>query len=591
MKRRKVLAIPLAVASLTAAEKAFSRPDPLQFPNLNGKARGAPGAASTTRRSGPDGFRKIEIAGARESGRIRSLQGVNGTPMGIMPGFPDLNDQYRELGVDFVRIHDLFGPGEIDSGYVPSDTYNATCLGVPGQDGQNAVVAYANPRVIFPDPTANPQDPRSYNFAATDSYLKSITAVGAKILFRIGRSQAAGSTPPMDTDKYAEIIRHVVMHYNAGWNDGYIGLIKHWEIWNEPDLGSGNWAGTPQQYYELYAKVAKVIKEVDPSSNVGGPGLTFAQNTNSSNNNAYEEQFIKWLSANHVPLDFFSYHCYPNDSKSFDPYDFVRLGSIVRALLDENGLPNANVMLTEWNLSPTAATDTPYVQNIQCAAFVGAALTYMQDSPIDYSFFYRGDAAYLGLFRKSGAFSETARAFQLMGKMQETPRRLATSGGDTIGFSVLAGISDDRNTLQVLISNYQRDPSFLNSTLPSHPQEAAIDLKTDPNSALNRRYFGGISPNLINNKNDSHSGGIVVDTPTYTTLTPQDYTYLDNQGFSITVTDLPWGKAAFTIERYRLDASGLQQIDRRSGGGGKYSTVSSMAPPSVELIVLKKAQS
>jgi hypothetical protein len=461
---------------------------------------------------------------------------------------------------------------------------------VPGQAGQNAVVAYANPRVIFPNPDADPTLATSYNFAPTDAYIKSILGVGAKVLFRVGRSQAAGSSPPADLKKYAVIVKHIVMHYNQGWANGFVNKVKYWEVGNEPDLGSGNWGGTPQQYYDLYASVVNAIKTVDPTSHVGGPALTFAQNTNSSNNNAYEEQFIKWVAANRLPMDFFSYHCYPNDTLSFDPYDFTRLGTVVRSLLDQNGFTKAQVMLTEWNLSPVAATDTKYVQNIQCAAFVGSALTYMQDSAVDASFFYRGDTAYLGLFEKDGEYSDTARAFAMMGAMLNTPNRVATTGGDTIGFSVLAGVSKDQNTIQILISNYQRDVNFLKSTLDRTPLQASLNLATDPNSALNRKYFGGVSPSTIKNINDSHSGGIVVDIPSFTALTPQDYTYVNNSGYAITVDQLPWGKHKFTATRYRLNGSRKYvQIDQTEMKGGTYQAVAALPPPSLELIVLRRA--
>src|SRR5205807_9379097 len=67
-------------------------------------------------------------------------------------------------------------------------------------------------------------------------------------------------------DKYAAIARHIVMHYNRGWAKGFHYHIRYWEIWNEPDLGKVFWAGTAQQYYELYAKLARAVKSADRKS-------------------------------------------------------------------------------------------------------------------------------------------------------------------------------------------------------------------------------------------------------------------------------------------------------------------------------------
>jgi len=48
-------------------------------------------------------------------------------------------------------------------------------------------------------------------------------------------------------------VKHVVMHYNKGWANGFTYGIKYFEIWNEPDF-SPFWAGTGEQYHELYGK-------------------------------------------------------------------------------------------------------------------------------------------------------------------------------------------------------------------------------------------------------------------------------------------------------------------------------------------------
>ena len=95
---------------------------------------------------------------------------------------------YRTAHVDLVRIPDATGAGDIDA--------------------------------IFPDMSADAENPKSYNFAPTDRLVESIRSGGAEPLFRIGRSAGAGSEPPADVDKWAQIVRHVVLHYNAKWAKG-----------------------------------------------------------------------------------------------------------------------------------------------------------------------------------------------------------------------------------------------------------------------------------------------------------------------------------------------------------------------------------
>ena len=82
----------------------------------------------------------------------------------------------------------------------------------------------------------------------------SIIKLGAQVIFRLGRSEGADPQPPPDFDRYADIAKHIVLHYNGGWANGYHYGIRYWEVWNEPDLGKVFWAGTAEQYFALYSR-------------------------------------------------------------------------------------------------------------------------------------------------------------------------------------------------------------------------------------------------------------------------------------------------------------------------------------------------
>ena len=40
--------------------------------------------------------------------------------------------------------------------------------------------------------------------------------------------------------KWANVCKHIVMHYNAGWANGFYYNIKNWEVWNEPEKYEGD---------------------------------------------------------------------------------------------------------------------------------------------------------------------------------------------------------------------------------------------------------------------------------------------------------------------------------------------------------------
>ena len=121
--------------------------------------------------------------------------------------------------------------------------------------------ASAAPEAIFPDMDADAENPKSYHFAPTDRVIASIMAAGAEPLFRIGSIVGATADPPADIDKFAEIARHVVLHYNKGWNKGYRHAIRYWEIWNEPD-SKVLWKGSP-------AGLLRLVRQDRPRGAIG----------------------------------------------------------------------------------------------------------------------------------------------------------------------------------------------------------------------------------------------------------------------------------------------------------------------------------
>jgi xylan 1,4-beta-xylosidase len=527
-------------------------------------------------------LRTVTIDAADETGTLRSLQGFDGSAKPLFPGYSDLHKQFDEVGVDFVRMHDFFGIGEIDSDFElgNGDIYNAESLGHNDSSDTSAAVIvhdFAAPRVIFPNPDADPNNPASYNFTATDAYVKDIVSSKRKILFRFGRSQGVGGLIPKDFAKYAQIARHIAMHYERGWDNGMIGAVGYYEVWNEPDLGPTQWTGTAAQYYEFYTDIARAVKAAVPEAQIGGPVADFPDNITSD----YVTGFVEYVATNKVPLDFFAWHYY---AESYDPYDYYRLGTSIRTLLDDNGLKSTQQFVTEWSNDPSSTTDTAFTQTTFQAAFVTSAMSYMQDGAIDHAFYFRGDSLYLGMFSAGGAYTPTARAFQALGQLNDTPVRLAATGGDTLGYTILAGRSKGKDEVQVLISNYQYDANYL-SEVHATPAEDALSLTVPANSPKALQYFGGPPSQVANTNVADDSDGVVIPDG----LTPQTFNYVNNQGYDLTIKNLPWGNAAFTIIRYRIDAThNLDKIDETQGQKGSAHLTAKLPAPSVELVVLRK---
>ncbi len=497
------------------------------------------------------GFRNLQVDAGKVIGQIRSFQGLNGQPTPVMADLPDLVEQYRALHVNMVRTHDMMGPADIDARF----DFKGIDLAwlIPDTKQRAGVVEAGNKSTIFPDSKADPENPESYNFGPTDKVITAIHASDAEVYYRVGRSWGANIDPPADFDRYASVVKHVAMHYNQGWASGFHYRIRYWEFWNEPD--GLFWSGTPEQFYQLYEKTARALKSVDPSMKVGGVGLADPAHVL-----AFRDGLLDYCTAHKVPLDFYSWHLYNDDSA--DPYDAVRLAQNFRRLLDSHGYPNAENILSEWNLIADftdAVKDE--LQGEHNAAFIGSVLSYLQDSPLDAAIFYRGDAAWMGLFDLQGRPFKNARAFEAMGRMQETPRRLAVNGADTFGFATLAGKSADGKTVQIFISNYAI-PQGYKPTHMAVPPDVMEELKHLP-----------CKP------------------PTTASELPArtDMAYRDNAGYHLAIDNLPWGKAPFTLKRYRISKTkDLELVEQKSSSGGSVKLSNNFATDTVELIVLQR---
>lgn len=490
--------------------------------------------------SSNNGFRALWVDAEKIDGNIHSFQGVNGAPFPVMAGLPNLVQQYRDVHISQVRTHDLMGPADIDSKFVYTNQ-ELTDL-IPDSRQRAAVVKAGNASIIFPDMSADPEKPESYNFCPTDKVLAAIQASGAEIYYRVGRSYGTDFSPPADFDKYADVVKHIAMHYNHGWAGGFHYRIRYWEFWNEPE---GFWTGTPEQFYLLYGKTARALKATDPTLKVGGNGQE-----DPYGNTPYREGFFDYCAAHNLPLDFYSWHHY---ASAGDPYDAVRLARQIRGVLDAHGFPKAESILSEWNLTAdyTKAAKAE-LESVHNAAYVGAVLCYCQDAPLDQAHFYRGDAAWMGLFDLQGQYFKPAYAFKAMGTMLDTPQRLAVEGTDTFGFAALAGRSMDDKIVQIFIANY------------------AI-----PDELLTKMRVANVQ------KPDRH-GHIWLPHRT-------DIVYRDNAGYDLTVGHLPWGKKAFNLKRYRLSATqNLELVERRSGSGDSMKLSQSLPTDTVDLIVLER---
>ena len=148
-------------------------------------------------------------------------------------------------------------------------------------------------------------------------------------------------SPPKDWDRWRELICNLTDHLVGRYGRAEVRDRWAFEVWNEPNL-EVFWAGTPEQYFQLYDVTVEAIRSVDPALRVGGPASAAA---------GWVEQTLGHADASGAALDFVSTHTYGSP-----PLD-------LRPLLDRHDRSGTPLWWTEWGVSPThfdAASDSVF---------------------------------------------------------------------------------------------------------------------------------------------------------------------------------------------------------------------------------------
>ena len=310
---------------------------------------------------------QITVNFASVTGKIKPMHSVNNGPAGSKVRGTSNMEWYKAAGIPYARNHDA----SFSSGY----------------GGEHTVDVHR----IFKRFEADENDPASYAFEATDKYLADIAESGTKVFYRLGASiehgYKYGTYPPADFAKWARICEHIIRHYNEGWADGYHYGIEYWESWNEPDCRNADgsnpcWQGTPEQFVELFTVTLRHLKACFPDLKIGGPALCSAWG------DAWNNRIFDAVTAQNLPLDFFSFHGYTRY-----PADYRAQAVKARKALDARGLTGTEIILNEWNyirgwLNEEWRYSLRMEKGLKGASFIAASMICAQDSPMDHFMYY-----------------------------------------------------------------------------------------------------------------------------------------------------------------------------------------------------------
>ena len=143
----------------------------------------------------------------------------------------------------------------------------------------------------------------------TTCFMPTALAAGAKTVFET----KSNISLPTDWAEWRKLVRslaaHLVRHFGAEVVRDF-----YFEVWNEPNLQDGFFAGTRNDFFRLYRETVSEIKSVDAALRVGGPSTARAE---------WIPEFLEFCRAENIGPDYLVGHVYNNDSdsKPLSPFD------------------------------------------------------------------------------------------------------------------------------------------------------------------------------------------------------------------------------------------------------------------------------
>ena len=353
--------------------------------------------------------------------------------------------------------------------------FKAACIPYGRTHDASEYIVYGGDHVIdvtavFPDFDADETDPKSYDFAITDVYLRNMRDAGTEPFYRLGqRIESAARRynvyPPKDFAKWARICEHIIRHYNYGWANGFVWNIRYWEIWNEADIdfewekrdGKPHmWGGTAEEFFKFYEIAAKYLKSKFPALKIGGPAVTGGEYH-------WSEAFLRYQHENKTPMDFFSWHCYARE-----PFEMVDRAKRYREMMDKYGYDAAESILNEWNYVKSWGDCYHYsitqLASQKGAAFAAAAMIACQYAPVDMLMYYdaKPDAHFNGMFDKVSLLpAKPYYAFYAWGRLSAMCDRVVVASADIPDiYAAAARGADGRRA--IFLARYSDDNNFAN---------------------------------------------------------------------------------------------------------------------------------
>lgn len=248
---------------------------------------------------------------------------------------------------------------------------------------------------------AKDKDLQMNMLANYESVIRNITESGGVVILDIfGTPAGLGKvldkkSPPWDLKAFKAMVKSIIRDLSCDkrYNIWY-------EVWTAPDLDTF-FLGRKQEYLVLYKIVAQAIKELEAETKinipVGGPGVSWwFQNFNGNSIVSPEKSLIydliRFCYANHLPLDFITWHAYstdPNAEKVTTAYKKTTTALIRDWLSYFHFNPDIPLIIDEWNFdSGSNVLPQRDKESYISASYIPPRLKNMYEAGVNYQLFF-----------------------------------------------------------------------------------------------------------------------------------------------------------------------------------------------------------
>lgn len=365
-------------------------------------------------------FRTIRVAPTDELAppvdRVRALNGMHGAPEPVVPGDADLRTLYWGRTA---------GSPEPDGAHVGLVRLGTDTVCGVSLDG------------IFPDGSADPDDPSSYDFSILDERVASIRELNtARILWQAafnpgrgacsadeGGTQLGDPVDPGDAERWATVAVNTLRHLRDGdaWDpDGHRYDVPMVEFLDDPIGRMGYTDEDVDDLFAVYETFASRVKARWPDGD-GGPtvavgGLSFTLEHPDDLDWTRQDdkhpilRFVDFSVAGGVPLDFLAFR-----TRTTTPEDAAEIAAGLRAYLDDHPQDQAGRYADtelvvsgvrfqdeEPQLTARGILDGGPLENAYLGAFQSSARILMQDVPVRHLVAGRGPRVFDDLGSHAG---------------------------------------------------------------------------------------------------------------------------------------------------------------------------------------------